>query len=61
VSHCRSQEKIEIFNISGRQQTAESRKIEGETLIDISELSAGVYFLRITTEQGEMVRKILKE
>jgi hypothetical protein len=50
-----------IFDISGRKQKAENRKIEGATLIDISELPVGVYFLRITTDQGEVVRKVLKE
>ena len=56
-------EDIVIFDIYGRKQKIEGRKKkeEGEVLMDISELSAGVYFLRIRTEQGEVVRKVMKE
>jgi len=54
-------EKIEIFDIYGRTQKTESRKQKGKILMEISELPVGVYFLRIITEQGEVVRKVLKE
>ena len=29
--------------------------------IDISHLSAGVYFVKITTEAGQVVKKVVKE
>jgi len=54
-------DSIEIFDIHGRAQKTESRKQKGKILMDISELPIGVYFLRIITEQGEVVRKVLKE
>jgi len=54
-------EDIEIFDIYGRTQKAEIKKQKREISIDISELPVGVYFLRIKTEQGEVVRKLLKE
>jgi len=54
-------EKIEIFDIYGRTQKAESKKQKGKILMDISELPVGVYFLLLTTEQGEVVKKVLKE
>lgn len=54
-------DNVEIFDIYGRKQKAESKKIGSEILIDISHLSAGIYFLRIRTEQGDVVRKVLKE
>jgi hypothetical protein len=43
-------EEVVIFDIYGRKQ-----KAERGILIDISDLPAGVYFLRIRTEQGEVV------
>jgi hypothetical protein len=52
---------IMIFDIYGRVQNIESKNQKGEILMDISELPVGVYFLRITTEQGEVVRKVVKE
>jgi hypothetical protein len=35
--------------------------MKSENTIDISYLSAGIYFLKICTEAGELVKKILKE
>jgi hypothetical protein len=48
---------IEIFDIYGRKQKAEGRK---QNVIDISQLSAGIYFVKISTETGEVVKKIIK-
>jgi len=54
---------IEIFDIYGRNQKAESRKqkAEGEMEIDISHLAAGVYFVKIYTEAGFITKKIIKK
>jgi len=62
---------VEIFDLIGRKQMlrqaqqpkTESRKGEeekGEMVIDISGLSAGVYFLKINTDAGEVVKKVVK-
>jgi len=45
-----------------RKQKAESRKQKTEsTVIDISHLQAGVYFVKVITEQGEIVKKFIKQ
>ena len=56
-------ENITIFDTYGRILKVESRKqnVEREILINISELPTGAYFLQITTDGGEVVRKVLKE
>ena len=56
-------EGIRIFDVYGREQKTEKRKQEEENgiQIDISELSTGIYFVRISTEVGEVVRKIVKK
>jgi hypothetical protein len=56
-------EEIRIFDIYGREQKEKNRmqKAEGEIVLDISELSAGIYFVKIFTEVGEVVRKVVKE
>jgi hypothetical protein len=46
--------------VYGRKQKAESRKGEKENVVDISELSAGIYFVKISTEQGIITKKIIK-
>jgi len=55
---------IEIFDIYGRKQKAESRISEigqSEIVINISDLASGVYFVKIFTESGEVIKKVFKE
>ena len=63
VSEQLSVESVEIFDVYGRKLKGEGRREKGEKelLMDISALATGVYFLRIMTEQGEIVRKVVKE
>ena len=54
---------VEIYDIMGRKQKAESRKgkeEKGEVMMDISHFPAGVYFLRIETENKMITQKIIK-
>ena len=48
---------VEIYDVTGRKQRAESRKGENEMVIDISNLPAGIYFVQI----GKQTTKIVKE
>jgi len=54
---------IEIYDVFGRLQKGEriKEKGEGTTIIDISHLSAGVYFIRLTDEKSSAVQKFIKE
>ena len=62
---------VEIFDIYGKQLSSSTPfnfPARGGDLtssshhkIDISHLSAGVYFVKIYTEKGEVVRKVVKE
>ena len=55
-------ESVEIFDVYGRKQKAESRnENENENEIDISNLSTGLYFVKIKTAVGEVVKKIVKQ
>jgi len=49
-------EKITIFDVYGRNVLTSS-----ETTLNISHLSAGIYFVKINIEKGEVVRKVVKE
>ena len=53
-------ENVEVFDVYGRklvEQKAESRK---QNVINISELHAGIFFIKITTEKGIITKKIIK-
>jgi aminopeptidase N len=62
---------VEIFDLMGRVQKAEGRKQKAEKLplhfgegwseVNISHLPAGVYFVRVTTENGVVTRKVIKQ
>jgi hypothetical protein len=70
VSHPSLVTNVEVFDVYGRKQKAEGRKQShsslvtchenGEAVMDISELPAGIYFVKITTEQGVVMRKVVK-
>ena len=53
-------DNVEVFDVYGRKVGAYPCG-RPETTINISELPAGVYFLRIKTEQGEVVKKVVKQ
>ena len=54
---------IEIFDVFGRKQKAEGRKQKAESVIvlNISHLQSGLYFMKIETENGTVVKKIVKQ
>lgn len=52
--------KIDLLNIRG--QVLESRKMDSEKMtLDMSHLSSGVYLIRVQTEAGTTVKKIIKQ
>jgi len=53
---------VEVFDIYGKKyECTMARRHEGETLIDISHLSAGIYFIKVKTDAGEVVKKTVKQ
>ena len=54
-------DNVEVFDVLGRKQKAESRKENGGILIDVSGLSGGIYFLRVQTERGFVIKKVVKQ
>jgi hypothetical protein len=53
-------EDVDVFDIFGKKVFSQKSLIS-PTMINISHLSAGVYFVRIQTEEGEVIKKVLKE
>ena len=53
--------EVEIFDIYGRKLLSNHLIVSSSNhLINISELSAGVYFVKISTKIGELVKKVVK-
>ena len=51
---------IKIFDIAGRQVAKENWKREPDSPIDLSNLQQGIYNLLIETDQGRVMRKVVK-
>ena len=51
-------ESVEVYDVYGKRQKAEDRK---DNVLDISNLSAGLYFVKIKTSVGEVVKKVVKQ
>jgi hypothetical protein len=52
---------VEIFDVYGRNVGANRiRPNNTETVLDLSNVPAGVYFVKIATEQGTATKKVVK-
>ena len=50
-------DQLSVFDVSGKQVIL----VTHQTYIDVSELNSGIYFIKIKTDQGEFIRKFIKE
>ena len=50
---------VEIYDVYGRQQSM----VNGQqsTVIDVTDLNSGVYFVKVVTENGEAVKRFIKK
>ena len=53
-------EEIAVYDIYGRRQVTETPSCQGNLSIDLSDLKSGIYFVKINTEKGNIVRRIIK-
>ena len=51
---------LTIYNLSG-QQLIERQITEQQTMVDVSGLPTGVFFVRVVGDEGVMVGKVVKE
>jgi hypothetical protein len=52
---------IEIYDVMGKKHSYGLTILPSYALLNISHLPAGIYFVKICTEAGEVVRKVVKE
>ena len=54
-------EEVVVYDIYGRHQVTETASHQGNLSIDMSDLKSGIYFVKINTEKGNIVRRIIKD
>ena len=54
-------EEVEIYDIMGKKHPTVNYQLSTVNSIDISQLPAGIYFVRITTEKGVVTKKVVKK
>ena len=53
-------EEVVVYDVYGRQQVNETTRQQGSLTIDITNLNSGVYFVKIATDNGNVVKRIVK-
>jgi agmatine/peptidylarginine deiminase len=53
--------EIIIYDVYGRHQVTKTSSHQGDLSIDVSRLNSGVYFIRIKTDSGDVVRRFVKK
>jgi hypothetical protein len=51
---------LSILNLTG-QQTVHRQITEPKTVIDISKLTCGVYIIKLKTDKGLVMKKLVKQ
>ena len=54
-------EEVIVYDIFGRRQVTETPSRQGNVTVDVSNLSNGVYFVKVVTENGEIVKRFIKK
>ena len=54
-------EEVSVYNVNGQQTTVNGQQTSSTGMvIDVTNLNAGVYFVKVVTDNGEVVKRILK-
>ena len=53
-------EEVVVYDIYGSHQVTKSPSLQGDLTIDVSELNSGIYFVEIKTNEGNIVKRIVK-
>ena len=53
-------EDVVVYDVFGRQQDSKTTRQQDNVTIDVSKLDAGVYFVKMRTTEGEIVKRIIK-
>ena len=53
-------EKVVVYDAYGRHQVTETPSLQSNLVIDLTNLNCGVYFVKVITDEGEVVKRIVK-
>ena len=53
-------QSIEVYDIYGRLQVTKTPSHQGDLSVDVSDLNSGIYFVKVKTEEGNIVKRIIK-
>ena len=54
-------EEVVVYDIYGSHQVSKSPSLQGSVTVDLSELNDGIYFVEIKTNEGNIVKRIVKQ
>ncbi len=54
-------ENIVVYDVFGRLQDYKTTRLYGNVTVDLSKLNAGIYFVKINTEKGELTKLFIKK
>ena len=55
-------EKVSVYNVNGQQTTVNGQQTSSTGMvIDVTNLNAGVYFVKVVTDNGEVVKRFVKK
>jgi hypothetical protein len=54
-------ENVVVYDIYGRLQVTETPRHQGNLTIDLENLKSGIYFVKINTDKGNIVKRIIKD
>ena len=54
-------ENVVVYDIYGRLQVTVTASHQGNLTIDVENLKSGIYFVKINTEKGNIVKRIIKD
>ena len=53
--------EVVVYDVFGRLQVTETPSHQGNVVIDVENLKSGIYFVKINTEKGNIVKRIIKQ
>jgi hypothetical protein len=61
TDHSKNKYDVSMFNLLGEKMLEHACTGENETIIDVSRLSSGIYFVKVTASGTQVVKKVIVE
>ncbi len=54
-------ENVMVYDVYGRLQDYKATRLQGSVAVDVTKLNTGIYFVKINTNEGNIVKRIIKQ